>query len=268
MCSPLHPGPLPGRRVNQTAISQGEEYDFLSSAGRGAGGEGPPLCQVMSLGLVEYRPAWQLQTDLVSAVYEGKQPNTLLLLEHPHVYTRGRLSGKDHIPLSREQIAAQGIDVVDTDRGGQVTYHGPGQLVAYPIVNLRHWGGPLKYVRTLEQVIINTLADFGICAGIEPGLTGVWVKNSKIAAIGVKISRGIAHHGFAINVNPDLTKFDQIVPCGITDRSVTSMAQLLGQRTPEMADVQSSVARRFGEAMGYRMGAIEDGPADSLRCPV
>ena len=215
-----------------------------------------PFCQVISLGTVEYRRAWQLQTDLVSAIHDGSRPNTLLLLEHPHVYTRGRLAKAEHIPLSTYELASQGISLVETDRGGQVTYHGPGQLVSYPIVNLRDWGGPLKYVRTLEQVIINTLADFGISSGIEPGLTGVWVDYCKIAAIGVKISRGIAHHGFAINVNPDLAKFAQIVPCGITDRTVTSMAQQLGQRTPEMADVQASVARRFGEAMGYRMGEV------------
>ena len=216
-----------------------------------------PSCQVITLGRVEYRRAWRLQTDLVNSVYDGRQPNTLLLLEHPHVYTRGRLSGDGHIPLTPQQLAAQGIDVVETDRGGQVTYHGPGQLVAYPIVNLRGWGGPLKYVRTLEQVIISSLADFGIEGGIEPGLTGVWVGGAKIAAIGVKISRGVAHHGFAINVEPDLTKFAQIIFCGITDRQVTSIAQLLGgagkENIPEMADVQASVARRFGEAMGYRV---------------
>ena len=210
-----------------------------------------PVCQVITLGTVEYRRAWQLQTELVDAVHDGHQPNTLLLLEHPHVYTRGRLSKPEHIRLTPRQLAEQGIDVVETDRGGLVTYHGPGQLVAYPIVNLRNWGGPLKYVRTLEQVIINSLADFGIEAGVEPGLTGVWVGGAKIAAIGVKISRGIAHHGFAINVNPDLSKFGQIVPCGITDRRVTSMAQLLGPVTPEMSAMGQSVARRFGEAMGY-----------------
>ncbi|CAI8002349.1 Octanoyltransferase, partial [Geodia barretti] len=157
--------------------------------------------------------------------------------------------------------------VVETDRGGQVTYHGPGQLVAYPIVNLRDWGGPLKYVRNLEQVIICALADFGINAGVEQGLTGVWVGNAKIAAIGVKISRGVAHHGFAINVDPDLSKFAQIVPCGITDRRVTSMAQLLGASTPEMPAVQHSVARRYGRGMGYRMGRIRNSLVGQLASP-
>ena len=208
-----------------------------------------------------------MQTDLVDAVHDGRRPNTLLLLEHPHVYTRGRLSKPEHIPLTPRQLEEQGIDVVETDRGGQVTYHGPGQLVAYPIVNLRDWGGPLKYVRTLERVIINALADFGIDAGVEPGLTGVWVGDAKIAAIGVKISRGIAHHGFAVNVNPDLSKFAQIVPCGITDRRVTSLARLLegaGQPLPTMAQIHAAVARRFGEGMGYRTGCIRSIAAENI----
>ena len=191
---------------------------------------------------------------MVAQVHDGQRPNTLLLLEHPHVYTRGRLAKPEHLPLTPQQLASQGIDVVDTDRGGQVTYHGPGQLVAYPIVDLRGWGGPLKYVRTLEQVIIAVLADFGIAAGTEPGLTGVWVGDAKVAAIGVKISRGIAHHGFAINVNPDLTKFAQITPCGIEDREVTSMARLLEGRATEMAEVRASVVARFGEGMEFATG--------------
>ena len=225
------------------------------------------FCQVISLGTVEYRRAWRSQTDLVSAVHDGRQPNTLLLLEHPHVYTRGRLSKTEHVHLSPQELADQGIDVVETDRGGQVTYHGPGQMIAYPIVDLRDWGGPLKYVRTLEQVIINALEDFGIQAGVEPGLTGVWAGGAKVAAIGVKISRGIAHHGFAINVNPDLSKFAQIVPCGITDRPITSMAQLmesgLGNNPAVMAEVQASVARCFGEGMGFVMGALTSLTSDT-----
>ncbi|MYC29049.1 MAG: lipoyl(octanoyl) transferase LipB [Chloroflexi bacterium] len=254
MCASPHPGPLPGERASRSVYSQTGKGHLLYPAGKGAESEGVYPCQVLDLGTVEYRRAWQLQTDLVAAVHAGTQPNTLLLLEHPHVYTCGRLSKPEHMPLSTRQLGEQGIDVVETDRGGQVTYHGPGQLVAYPVVNLRGWGGPLKYVRTLEQVIIRSLADFGIDAGTEPGLTGVWVGKAKVAAIGVKISRGIAHHGFSINVNPDLTKFAEIVPCGITDRPVTSMAKQLGQKAPAMAEVQESVARRFGEGMGYRVG--------------
>ncbi len=225
-----------------------------------------PRCRVTALGVVEYRPAWQLQIDLAQAVHDGRQPDTLLLLEHPHVYTRGRLAKPEHILLTPGQLKSQGIDVVETDRGGQVTYHGPGQLVAYPIVNLRDWGGPLKYVRTLERIIINALADFDIAAGVEPGLTGVWVDGSKIAAIGVKISRGVAHHGFAINVNPDLAYFNRIVPCGITDRPVTSIARELPTGSglvPGMSEVQGRVVKRFGEGMGLRMEWEADGKSES-----
>lgn len=218
----------------------------------------PPNCRIVELGTIDYRRAWGLQVGLAQEVHDGKQPNTLLLLEHPHVYTKGRLSKDEHLLLTPTQLAQQGVDLVETDRGGQITYHGPGQLVAYPVVNLRDWGGPLKYVRTLEQIIIRSLASFGIAAGLVEGLTGVWVGERKIAAIGVKISRGVAHHGFAINVNPDLSYFDHIVPCGIADQQVTSMMeQISGQQISgdviEPAAVRYSVAYHFGEGMGFTM---------------
>ena len=216
--------------------------------------ESKPRCLVENWGLVDYSHAWERQSRLVTAAQAGRQPNTLLLLEHPPVYTRGRLSQPEHIRLSPEQLAALGAAVVDTDRGGQVTWHGPGQLVAWPIVNLRGWGGPLHYVRTLEQIILRVLADFGISAGLEPGLTGVWVGQAKIAAIGVKISRGIAHHGFALNGNPDLSWYAPIIPCGIADRPVTSIAQVLGGAAPAMAAIQASVTRHFLAGMGFAPG--------------
>ncbi len=201
---------------------------------------------------MDYRRAWDWQVQLAQEIREGRRPNTLLLLEHPPVYTLGRLSKPEHLLLTPAQLAAAGIDLVETDRGGQITFHGPGQLVAYPVVDLKGWGGPLQYVRTLERVIIRALGDFGIAAGTNAGLTGVWVENAKIAAIGVKISRGVAHHGFAINVNTDLSYFDNIVPCGIVDGQVTSMKQLLG-RMVDMGDVGERVAARFGEEMGMGM---------------
>ena len=213
--------------------------------------ETKPVCRVEHWGVVDYCQAWERQARLVAAVQAGQQPNTLLLLEHNPVYTRGRLSRPEHIRLSPEQLAARGAAVVDTDRGGQVTWHGPGQLVAWPVVNLRGWGGPLQYVRTLEQIILRVLAGFGIAAGVEPGLTGVWVGDAKIAAIGVKISRGVAHHGLALNVDPDLSWYDPIIPCGLADRTVTAMAQVLGGPGPAMAAVRASVARRFREGMGF-----------------
>jgi lipoate-protein ligase B len=222
----------------------------------------PPPCRIVELGTIDYRRAWDLQVELARDVHDGRQPNTLLLLEHSHVYTRGRLSRPEHLLLTPDQLARRGIDLVETDRGGQITYHGPGQLVAYPVVNLRDWGGPLQYVRTLEQIIVRSLASFGIAAGLEEGLTGVWVGDRKIAAIGVKISRGVAHHGFAINVDPDLSYFDHIVPCGIADRPVTSMQQISmeqisGQQVSgvsvDPAAVRYSVAYHFGQGMGFRM---------------
>ena len=214
-----------------------------------------PACQVVQLGLVEYRRAWDWQVSLAQAVRDGSQPNTLLLLEHPHVYTRGRLSKPEHLSLTQVELAERGVSVVDTDRGGQVTYHGPGQLVGYPIINLRIWGGPLKYLRTLEQVIIQTLADLGVEAGLVCGLTGVWVGEAKVAAIGVKISRGVAYHGFSLNVNPDLSYYDHIVPCGITDRDVTSLEELLASPV-EMELVRNGLAYRFGQQMGFRMKEV------------
>lgn len=211
------------------------------------------LCRYVWLGTVEYLRARALQDDLVNAVHDGDSPNTLLLLEHPHVYTRGRLSRDEHLLASAEELATAGVPVYETDRGGQITYHGPGQLVGYPVINLRDWdGGPLKYVRTLEQVIVDVLADFGVAAHTEEGLTGVWTAGGKVAAIGVKISRGIAFHGFALNVNANLSYYRHIVPCGIADRPVTSLAAQLGA-TADMEAVRYSLAYRFGRAMGLRM---------------
>ena len=149
-----------------------------------------------------------------------------------------------------------GIGVHEVDRGGQVTFHGPGQLVAYPVIDLREWGGPVKYVRTLERIIIDSLADFKITAGTIDGITGVWVNGAKIAAIGVKISRGIAYHGFAINVTTDLSYYSHIVPCGISDRPVTSLAEVMGE-DGDMAMAQYSLAYQFGKGMGFGMVEAE-----------
>ena len=212
-----------------------------------------PTCHYCWLGTVEYARARELQAELVERVHDGLSPNTLLLLEHPHVYTRGRLSRDEHLLTPDAELAALGIPVHETDRGGQVTYHGPGQLVGYPIINLRRLGfGPLQYVRTLEQVIVETLGDFGIPAHTETGLTGVWTAGGKIAAIGVKISRGVAFHGFALNVNTDLSWYRHIIPCGITDRPVTSMAAQLAAPVGITA-VRSALAARFGKAFGLQM---------------
>ena len=213
-------------------------------------------CHAALLGTAEYRWAWELQRRLACEISEGKRPNTMLLLEHPTVYTKGRLGRLDHLLLTPDELAEKGICLYETDRGGQITYHGPGQLVAYPVVDLRRWGGPLKYVRTLERVIIATLREFQIDAEAIDGLTGVWAGNAKLAAIGVKISRGVAYHGLSINVNTDLSYYNHIVPCGIDDRPVTSMAQLLGQPV-DLEEVQYSLIYHFGRNMGFKMEEID-----------
>ena len=216
----------------------------------------PSPCQIIRLGTVEYHRAWELQVELAAKVHDGAQPNTLLLLEHSPVYTKGRLSKPEHILLSDEELRQKGIGLYEADRGGQVTFHGPGQLVAYPVVDLREWGGPVKYVRTLERIIVDSLADFKITAETIDGITGVWVDGAKIAAIGVKISRGVAYHGFAINVTTDLSYYSHIVPCGIADRPVTSMAKVLGEDV-DMGMAQYSLAYQFGKGMGFGMVEAE-----------
>jgi lipoyl synthase len=202
--------------------------------------------RVRWLGLVPYREAEALQR----AVHERSDADYLLLQEHPHVYTLGSSGDPAHV---LRDPASVGADLVTADRGGDVTYHGPGQLVGYPIVSLAEWRAGQRdvvaYVRKLESVLIAVLADFGIEAAIVPKYTGVWVGDEKIAAIGVRVARGRTRHGFALNVEPDLSMFEHIVPCGIHDRGVTSMARLLGA-APEMSDVVDRVVARFAEAFG------------------
>ena len=215
----------------------------------GAGG----VCRIINAGMVPYREAWQWQVELAAQVRRRAAPETLLLLEHPNTYTKGRLSPPSDLLLDAATLAARGIAVVATDRGGLITWHGPGQLVAYPVIRLRGRGGPHWYIRTLEQVIIRSLAEFGMAADTVDGLTGVWTADGqrKIAAIGVKIAGGVAYHGFAINVNPDLAMFDGIIPCGIADRGVTSLAAEL-PAPPSLAAVADAAARQFCRAMGLR----------------
>ena len=207
-------------------------------------------CLAVSLNHMAYDCAWDLQKRLHQQVVEGALPNLLLLLEHPHVYTLGRRGKSSDILADSEKLSTLGVEVHYTDRGGEVTYHGPGQLVGYPIVNLRAWGGgPLKYVQTLEEALIATLAEFGVRGESDSKPTGVWVGNAKIAAIGVKVSRGATLHGFALNVNPDLSYFDHIVPCGMPESRVTSMASELSGNIG-VREVMSVLAQRFGKAFG------------------
>lgn len=221
-------------------------------------------CRFAWLGTVEYLRARAFQDMLLRQIQDDGAPDILLLLEHPHVYTRGRLSRDDHLLTSTADLTRAGAPVYETDRGGQITYHGPGQLVGYPIINLRRLGwGPLQYVRTLEQVIVETLSDFGVMAHTEEGLTGVWTARGKIAAIGVKISQGIAFHGFAINVNTDLSWYQHIVPCGITDRPVNSLATDLGEPA-DLEAVRYSLVYRFSKATGMEMAEATPELASNL----
>jgi lipoyl(octanoyl) transferase len=219
------------------------------------------------LGLVPYGDARELQREIAAARVDGRIPDVLLLLEHPPVYTKGRRSTADELPMGEEWYRRQGIDVVETDRGGRVTYHGPGQLVGYPIVGLRPYRDDVhEYIRRMERVIISALADSGIEAGPIDGLTGVWTNPPsepsdprasglpassarKIGSIGVHVSRGITTHGFAINVNNDLQPFDWIVPCGIEACRMSSLARELGGEQ-DLDAFATTVRDRFGEFYG------------------
>ena len=208
-------------------------------------------CQVRELGRIGYGPALELQQELIAARKAGTVPDHLLLLEHPHVITLGRNGHQENLLASAEIMERAGISFFPTDRGGDVTYHGPGQLVAYPIMDLREWQRDVgAFVRGVEQTMIDTLADYGIEAGRIPKLTGVWVGGRKIAAIGVHISRWVTSHGLAMNVSTDLSYFQYIVPCGLT-KPVTSMAQLGVRATLE--EVSRSLAAHFGRVFDCEM---------------
>jgi len=203
-------------------------------------------CHVEQLGLVAYADGLRLQRERVAARQAGEIPDTLLLLEHPHVYTLGRNAKKENLLLPAEQLAARGAQVFEIDRGGDVTYHGPGQLVGYPILDLaQHRRDIAWYMRSLEEVFIAVASEYEIQAGRLGGAPGVWVGNDKLVALGVHISRWVTSHGFAFNVNTDLRYFEWIVPCGLRDKGVTSLQKLLGRRV-EMEEVAEKVVRHFG----------------------
>ncbi len=203
--------------------------------------------EVRRLGTVAYAEALELQAHLVNERKAGAVPDQLLLLEHPPVITLGvnARSGRANVVAAPESLGRHGIDVFETGRGGDVTYHGPGQLVGYPILDLRPDRCDVhRYVRDIEEVLIRAAARFGITAGRLKGLTGVWVGDRKLAAIGVRLSRWITSHGFAFNVTTNLSYFDLIVPCGIRDKGVTSLERLLGRPVP-MPEVEEAVVDAF-----------------------
>lgn len=257
--------------------------------------ENPPyysmICQTLDLGLIPYEDAWKLQDQFAAQITRGERPPTLLLLEHPHVYTFGRRGQAKNLLWNADELKRRGITVYYVDRGGDVTYHGPGQLVGYPLLPL---GIPhpqplsqgergrgegripeadyVGYVRKLEKMLIVAFARLGLAAGQRSGMTGIWVqadvasrcprcrpedreKPAKIAAIGVKVdTQGISRHGFALNVSPDMSYFDGIVPCGLTE-PVISLADLLAP-VPTMENVKAEVTAAFGEVFGYEMQKV------------
>lgn len=213
-------------------------------------------CEVWQLGRVPYTEAWALQNQLA----DHHDKDYLLLVEHPHTYTLGSAASEEHLLMSDAERQRLGIEVFHVDRGGDITYHGPGQLVGYPIIQLQRDSlrtDVIGYVRKLEQVIIATLADYGIAGKPIKGLTGVWVDtprgDEKIAAIGVRVNvRAVTKHGFALNLNTDLSYFSGIIPCGISDKGVTSLAALLGAPVDE-AEVTQRLLAHFGEMFDFEM---------------
>jgi lipoyl(octanoyl) transferase len=203
------------------------------------------------LGRTPYREAWDLQAELVSAVRDGVAPDTLLLLEHPHVFTMGKAAAPDHLLWDDAERARKEVEVIWSDRGGEATYHGPGQLVGYPILDLARLGLTIpQYLEKLEQSLIDYLHDLGIDSQPgEPGLTGVWSRGEKLAAIGIKLNRAIVSHGFALNLTTDLGYFDGIIPCGHADKRPTSVEALTGERVETPAAARG-YAEHFSRVFG------------------
>ena len=213
------------------------------------------LLTVERLGTVAYQPTWELQDELAEQRRGRRIGDRLLLLEHFPVYTIGRGGDEANLLASPERLRQLGAELVKIDRGGDITFHGPGQLVAYPIVELREPLDLRRYVRALEAALIATAARFGVEAGRVEGLVGVWVEeHRKLAAIGVRVRRGVTTHGLALNVNADLRWFDEMIPCGIRDKEVTSLARELG-RPVEMEAVEEALAEELARAFGLRLSS-------------
>jgi lipoyl(octanoyl) transferase len=211
---------------------------------------------VQDLGCMPYREAWQLQNELAEQRKRGEGGDRLLLVEHPHVLTLGRNAQLENLLVSSERLAELGIDLVEINRGGDITYHGPGQVVGYPVVDLRFWKRDVvAYIRGLEEVVLRALKRFGITAARDRNATGVWVEGAKICAMGVHISRWVTTHGFALNHTTDLKFFEYIVPCGLR-RPVTSMERL-GVRA-ERGAVLQALAGAFAEVFEYETAAADE----------
>lgn len=212
---------------------------------------------LLQLGRLAYREAWALQGRAVAKRVAGEIPDLLILVEHPHVYTLGRGGHAENVLRDASAPPDQSAEVLWVDRGGDVTYHGPGQIVGYPIIHLDRLGKDThQHLRRLEEVILRTLADFGLEGRRDPAYTGVWVGDEKVAAIGVRVSRWVTSHGFALNVDPNLDYFGQIIPCGIRDKGVTSLARLLG-RPITNREVEPFLARHFEDVFALSLREVD-----------
>ena len=217
---------------------------------------------ISNLGRTRYADAWKLQQEVWTLRHANSIQDVLLFTEHEHVYTLGKSTDDNHLLATEGELKISGTEVFHTDRGGDITYHGPGQIVGYPIIDLHNYFLDIhRYLRSLEEVIIRALAAFGILGQREKDMTGVWVNNEKIAAIGVKVSRWVTMHGFALNVNTDLSKFDRIIPCGIFHKGVTSMQRTMG-RDVSIESVQNALVDSFAAVFECQPSWIEK---DKLR---
>ena len=220
-------------------------------------------CVVRRLGQIEYREAYELQKELLQERLKGQIADTLLLLEHPPTITVGKAGKLENVLVSPAELASAGVSLILTDRGGDVTYHGPGQVVGYPILDLRERNRDAhQYVHNLEEVLIRTLADYGIESERDPGHAGVWVNDEEIAALGLSIHRWITMHGFALNVNTDLNHFSLINPCGFTSKTATSMTRLLGYGL-STGEVTARLLSHFANVFEIELKFTDDSVAET-----
>ena len=211
---------------------------------------------VIKIGILGYEDAWFLQNGLKKAKQEGTLADTLILLQHPPTITLGRKGSEENLLVSEEELKKKGIDIFFSDRGGDVTFHGPGQLVGYPILNLREYGFSVgKYMRLLEKVIIQSLMEIGITGITTPPLVGVWVDARKIASFGVRVNKGVTTHGFALNVTNDLTPFQFINPCGMRDLKITSVSKVLGKEV-NFENVEDIVTKNFSQVFKIKVKEV------------
>lgn len=209
------------------------------------------ILNILSFGIEPYKKIWDFQHQLHSLRLQNKIDDVLILLEHNHVFTLGKIAKREHLLIPKEKLEEEKIDLFEIDRGGDITYHGPGQVVGYPIIKLDDLYQDLhRYLRELEEVIILTLKDYDIKGTRIKGLTGVWVNEEKVAAIGIKVSRWITMHGFAFNINTDLNYFNMIIPCGIQNKGVTSLKKLLGYEL-DLNEVKNNLTKNFVNLFRY-----------------